>query len=185
MTWHQFADSSEQRFLAAGVPERQVFRQKAGFKLRADFGVLQQSFDFGGEGEQPSVPEIVERLDAQPVARAEQGAGVLVPQREGKHPPKTLDAVGAELLVGVDHGFGIAGGAIAVPGLFQLRAYGRVVEDLAVVDDPQAAVLVGHRLLAGGQVDDAQAAVAQMSPSVLVVTEGIGTTMLQHRSHAL
>ena len=75
--------------------------------------------------------------------------------------------------------------AIAVPGLFQLRAHGGVIEDFAVVDDPQAAVLVGHRLLASGQVDDAQAAMAQMSPSVLMVTEGIGTAMLQHRCHAL
>ena len=36
-----------------------------------------------------------------------------------------------------------------------------VVVDLAVEDQPDAIVLVGHRLIAGGQVDDAQAAEAE------------------------
>src|SRR5204863_6189321 len=82
-------------------------------------------------------------------------------------------------------GFGVAGGAVLVSGPLQFRTDIRMVEDFAVVDDPQRAVLIGHGLLPGGHVDDAQPAVAQMGPSVLMVAEAVRSAMLKHRCHPL
>ena len=70
----------------------------------------------------------------------------LVPHREGKHSAKPADALLPILLVGVHYGFGIAMALIAMAGGFQLRTQVRVIEDLAVVGDPEESVLVGHRL---------------------------------------
>jgi hypothetical protein len=58
----------------------------------------------------------------------------------------------------VHYRFGIAVCSIAVAGGFQSRTQIRVIEDFAVVDNPQRAVLIAHGLRAGRDVDDAQAA---------------------------
>jgi hypothetical protein len=44
---------------------------------------------------------IVHRLDAEPVAREEEGLPAPVPEREGEHPAKALDAGGAPFFPGV------------------------------------------------------------------------------------
>ncbi len=63
-----------------------------------------------------------------------------------------------------------------------------VVVDLAVEADPDRLVFVGERLLAGGQIDDAQTAVAQCRLSVDEDPFRVGTAMhdaVAHRDHAL
>ncbi len=50
-------------------------------------------------------------------------------------------------------------GAEPMAARFELGAQLGEVVDLAVEDDPDRAVLVGHRLIAGGEIDDAQPAV--------------------------
>ena len=103
----------------------------------------------------------VERLDAEAIAREQQPPPRRVPDREREHAAEALDAVVAPLLVGVDDRFGVGARAVAVAGRFELRPDVGVVVDLAVEDDPDRAVFVRQRLLAGGQIDDAQAAVAE------------------------
>ena len=104
---------------------------------------------------------VVQRLDAQPVARQEQGLAVAVPEREGEHAAKAVDAGLAPGLPGVDDDFGVAAGVEHVAERLQLRDQFLVVVDLAVEDDAHAVVFVVERLLAGGQVDDRQAPVPQ------------------------
>ena len=57
--------------------------------------------------------------------------------------------------------FGVAVGAEAVAGAFEPAAQLAEVVDLAVEDDPDRAVFVGHRLMPAGQVDDRQPPMAQ------------------------
>ncbi len=86
---------------------------------------------------------------------------VAVPQGEGEHARQARHAVGAPAFPGVDDGFRVAAVAEDVAEGGQFVAQRLEIVDLAVEDDGDAVVLVIHRLLAAGGVDDGQAAVAQ------------------------
>ena len=57
----------------------------------------------------------------------------------------------------MDDHFGVRVGAEPVPPRLELGSQLSVIVDLAVEHDPYAAVFVGDRLMAAGDVDDAQA----------------------------
>ena len=92
MARHQLADAGEQRFLAAGIAERQIFGEMRLLKLGRDRGMLEQRLDFRSEGEQFSIPVIIKRLLAHPVSRAEQSAPASIPNGECKHAAELLHA---------------------------------------------------------------------------------------------
>src|SRR5688500_1891863 len=73
-------------------------------------------------------------------------------------------------------------------GRFEDRPHGRVVVDLAVVGDPDGVVLVGQRLMAAGEIDDAEAAVAERRVAVDVQAGAVGSAVrddVAHPAHAL
>ena len=177
MAGHELADAGEERLLAGAVAEVEVFGEQRFFEARRDGGVRQQRLDFGGEGEQVAVPIVVEGLFAEAVAGAEQRAGVLVPDGEGEHAAEARDAIRPVLLVGVQDGFGVAAGAVSMAGLFEGGTEIGVIEDLAVIGDPEGAVFVGHGLVAAGDIDDAEAAVAQGGEGIAVVAGAVRAAM--------
>ena len=61
---HELADAGKHRLLAAVVAEGQVLGQHLFVGLRRDLRVLKKRFDLRREGEETTVPEIVEGLDA-------------------------------------------------------------------------------------------------------------------------
>ena len=82
-------------------------------------------------------------------------------------PRRRLDAVGAVLLVEVDDDLGVAVRARSGgPRRSSSRAQLAEVVDLAVEDDDDRAVLVEDRLVAGLEVDDAQALDAEADAAV-------------------
>jgi len=177
MAGHQLADVAEQRPLVADVAEGKILGQQRLVEARRDSGMLQQRLDLGGEGEQRSVPVVVEGFDAEAVAGAEQRLGLPVPDGEGEHAAQRGNTARPVLLPGMQDGFGVAVRAVAVAGGFQGRAQSGVVEDLAVEDDLGRAVLVGHGLVAAGQVDDAEPAVSEggrrVQPDAAVVRSAV------------
>ena len=106
-----------------------------------------------------------------------------VGDREGEHAVELLDAGVAVLFVGVDDGFGVGLGAEAMAAGLELAAELAMVVDLAVEDDPDRAVFVGHRLLAAGPVDDRQAPVTEARPRGVKVAAAIGSAMVQPVGH--
>ena len=58
-----------------------------------------------------------------------------------------------------------------------------VIEDFAVERDPDRAVLIGHRLPAARDVDDAQTGVSERRPRLAVDPIRIGPAMPQYRDH--
>ena len=105
--------------------------------------MLQQRLDLGCEREQPAVPVIVEGLDAQPVARAEQPLPLGVPDCECEHTPQQPQAIRTVLFVGVEDGLGVGTRLVAMAGPFERRTQRRMVVDLAVEGDPERAGFVG------------------------------------------
>src|SRR5437588_12751232 len=69
---------------------------------------------------------------------------------------------------------------------FELDAQLLEIVNLAVEDDDDVAVFVGHRLMAQGrEVDDRQPAVAETDRSIGIAAFAIGTTVRDDVGHAL
>src|SRR4051794_37399262 len=105
-------------------------------------------------------------------------------------------ARGAFLLVEMNDGFGVAVRAKLVTRGFEPGAKLLIVVRLAVKYDPDAAVLVAHRLRAGGKIDDGEATVPQgdtrdrfswslQTEFIEIRSIGVGTAMAQTIGHAL
>ena len=177
----------EDRARLGHVAEREVVLDRAAGRCRARSPPCASS-DFSSEPK-TSVPSrqqrVVQRLDAEAVARQEQRLLVAVPQREREHAAEALDAVLAPRLPGVHDDLGVAARAEDVAERLQLGDQLLVVVDLAVEDDDDAAVLVEQRLLAGREVDDRQAAVAEADARLDVKAAFVGAAMvLRSRSCA-
>jgi hypothetical protein len=157
------------------VEQRQVRVDRLGPPVARDGRVLEQRLDLGAEDHALARQlGVVERLDAEAVAREQQTAGLRVPDREGEHPPEPIHAALAPLLVAMDDDLGVGARAEAMAVRDEFGADLGEVVDLAVEDDLDRAVLVAERLVAGRQVDDAQAAVPEADAGAVVVAAGIG-----------
>ncbi len=174
----------EQGIVRAHVSEREVLRQRGFVERRPDRGMLEQGLDLGPEHESGSVPPIVKRLDPVPVARAKQRLLLAIPHRVGEHSIEAGDARRSVLLVAVDNRLGVTPRAVAVSGPLEIGAEAGVVEDLPVIDDPKGIGLVRHRLMSGGQIDDAQAAVSEIGVVVVVVPGIVRSPVLDRVRHA-
>ena len=84
----------------------------------------------------------------------------------------------------MQYGLRVAVRAIDVAARFQGFAEIRVIVNLAVVDDVERAVLVGHRLMARRDINDAQTAVAQAHTPVNEDALVVRPAMRNHVAHA-
>jgi hypothetical protein len=84
----------------------------------------------------------------------------------------------------VKNDFGVAVGCELMPARFQFGAQLNVIEDFAVEDNPQRAVLVSNRLLAAGEINDTQARVAKPHIAAKIDAEFVGTPMTDHAEHS-
>jgi len=84
----------------------------------------------------------------------------------------------------VNDGFGVAVGVEGVAQFFQLLAQLEIVVDLAVEDDPRAAVLVVNRLRSAFEIDDREAAHSEADRAVDVKAVVVGTAMPDRVAHA-
>ena len=135
--------------------------------------MLEQHFDFGGKSEEPAVPKVVEGFYAKAIAHAEKLFSVLIPNGVRKHAAIARYGLIAPLFVGMDAGFGIAMTLIAMSRGFEFGTNVGVIEDLAVVGNPQRVVFIAHRLAAGREIDDAQAAMTDCYLSLHVEAVGV------------
>src|SRR5512136_1441938 len=110
--------------------------------------------DFRSEQQTLRRQLVVQRLDAQAVARDEERSCVAIPDGKGEHAAQMLHTVRAVLLEKVNDGLGIAMRAVAVAARDELLAQGKMVINFAVEYDPERAVFVRNRLMSAGNVDN-------------------------------
>src|SRR5438045_8798210 len=113
-----------------------------------------KSLQLRGEDESAAIPLVVQRLDAQMVARDEQALRRAVPQGEGEHALEMLEHAHAVFAIGVEQRFRVAGGTESMAALGELLAQGEEVVDLPVEDDGELTIGRAHRLRAAGKVED-------------------------------
>ena len=131
--------------------------------------IEQQRLDLRREHEALVVHRVIERLDADAVAHEPELSCARVPEREGEHATHPVQAVDTPLLEGVHEHLrvGVVGTEHVTADPLELRAHLGVVVDLAVVDELEAAVLVGDRLVSRmRQVDDREPARAETDAGV-------------------
>src|SRR5207253_549063 len=110
----------------------------------------------------------------QPVARKKERLAITVPEREGEHAAEALDATLAPRLPGMHDHLGVALRAEDVAEGNQFRNERLEVVELAVEYHHHRAVLVVERLLAGREVDDGEAPVAEANAGLEVQAAGVG-----------
>ena len=167
--WKLF-DSLERRDRLGDVEIGEEMMDGGWPKLSRNARVRQQAFDLGAPDELPVSNGVVELLDSHPVAREEQAFPATVPEREGEHPVAALHEVVAELFVGVNDHFGVGRRSKAMTARLELAPQLAKVVDLAVEDDPDAAVFVGDRLVSPADVDDREAAHGEADMARILVT---------------
>ena len=157
----QLLHALEEGILAGGILEAQVQFQLIPVQFFFEFGVGQKTFDLTAEQQGITILIIIEGLDAEVIPGAEQGVGLFIPQRKGKHTPKPLQQALAPLFVAVQQHLRVAAGGKHMAFFFQLGFQLLKIVDLAVEDHHHAAVFVVHGLCTALQVDDGQAAMTQ------------------------
>src|SRR5581483_9256834 len=145
--------------------------------------MLYQRLNLGCECEHPAIPEVVERLDAHPIPRAKQPLTLRVPNRKRKHPAEVTDAFGPILFVRMEDGLSIRSRLITMPCGFKSGPESGVIIDLAVVSDPQRAILVAHRLPAALDIHHRQPPVAQVRVRIVVETKVVRPAMPDRLRH--
>lgn len=95
------------------------------------------------------------------------------------------DEGGLHLEPGVDDDLGVGMGAKAVAERFEFGHQFLEVVDFAVEHDHDRAILIEQRLLAGGQINDRQPAVAQPHSLFQVQSALVGATMKLRFIHAM
>ena len=104
---------------------------------------------------------------------------------EGPHPEHALEALRAEVLIEVQDDFAVGFSAQAVAAREQFFAQFAEVIDLSVGDEDERAILVFHGLMAAGNVNNAQAAMAQPGVFATEVAGAVGPAVDERRGHAL
>jgi hypothetical protein len=162
---------SEKRLCSAGVDR--LVRRKQRLRGRCE----QQAIIVG---------RVVQRLDADAVARQHQSLPAGIPKAEREHTVQPLHAIRTPLCIGFQDNFGIAARFEAVSFLLELLPELRVVVDGAVEHERVAVGVIDHRL-AGffRQVDDRQPTVTQTNRAIDVIAGAIRSAPLEPVHHAM
>src|SRR5689334_94340 len=153
---HRLDDRTEQQ-----KSFNRVAREAAGNRF-----ACKQSSQFGSEEQHAGDNRVVERLDAEAVARQKNSASVsaartcipAVPHSKCKHTVQMVYAAIAPLLVSVDDRFTITAGTKAMAEAFQFYAQLPKIIDLSITDDGNVTRFVIDRLGATGDIQNAEPA---------------------------
>ena len=135
----QLEDALEERFVQGAELEAQVLCQRPFVQLALVSGVLQDALDFRCENELALLLRVVEGLNAEVVARAEELVGGAVPNGECEHAAQAREGVFAPGQVAGEQHFGVGVGAERPAVCLKLGAQIAVVVDFAVEYDGEIA----------------------------------------------
>src|SRR5438132_13589787 len=109
----------------------------------------------------------------------------MVPNGEGKHPAKLINAFFAVFFPGMQNDFGVRLSTKPVASLDELLSKFDKVVDFAVEDNPSRFIFVGHRLATAGKINNAQAIEGKtdVAPAQLPVV--IRSTMPRDLAHTI
>ena len=154
MTALQLADALKQGASGPGILLKKIGIDR--IIIRCDFHEARSvdSPDFRCENQRPVCPfGDIERLDTQPITPQHQAPLATVPYSKREHAVETRQDFFAPGLIAMYQHFGV--GMVRGKDMTQrlkLSSNCPVVVNLSVKNDPDRAILIGHRLVAGVQV---------------------------------
>src|SRR5215475_4472070 len=126
---------------------------------------------------------VVEWLDSEAVASKEERLFPVIPDCEREHSAQMLNAVRAIFFVQVNYCFGVTVSRVAMPASLQILSQLQVVVNLAVEDDRERMIFVTDGLVAGREVDDAEAAHPQSDRAIQKKSVIVGASILDYPAH--
>src|SRR5262249_32227107 len=164
------------------VVERQVEAQRIAIGLERHAGGA-QARNLAREVDALRQDRVVERLLAESIAREKEALAPRVPDRVGVHAAQPLQAFGTFLFVEVNQRLRVGRGVELVAARDQIGAQFLVLVDLAVEDDPDAAIFIGDGLVAGIEVDDGEAAHTDGAAAIDIDAFLIGAAVANLAAH--
>ena len=153
----QLVDPLKQRARRGGDDEGQVVIERCQVDAPRHLRVLEDRLDLRAEQNPAGKHGVIEGLDADPIAHQEELPMTGVPDRQCEHALEAAHEVGSLFLIEMNECFRVGARSVGVTLRLQLFPQAGVVVDLSVEGNPDRAVLVRHRLSAGGrQIDDRQ-----------------------------
>src|SRR5260221_10563910 len=178
MRGRQLGDIPVDRLALRNIAISEIILDSGRIESPLELGADEQRLQLRCE-EQPTIVEhgVIERLLAEAVAGEKQRLFPLVPQRKGKHAAEALQTIRAPFLPGVNDDLGIRMGAEAMSPVRQLCRKGLEIVDLAIERDDNGVVLVEQRLLAPGDADDGEPAMAETDGARQMEAAAVRTAM--------
>src|SRR4030095_9467217 len=155
MPGRQTVNVAEGRARRKRTPITENLLQGDGIKTRAHSRMRENGFDFRTKDQAAARAGIEHRTDAEAIPGQKEGAVAFVVNSDRKLAVETCKAFRPELLVKVEDDLGIGMRCELVPACFEFGAQLDIVENLAIEDDPECAVLIADWLLAARKVHDA------------------------------
>ena len=178
--------SLEGRAGAGHVSVGQVVRDPGRVRAGVNGRVLENGLGLRREAEGLGILLVAEGLLPQAIARQKELAPGGVPDGEGEHAPERIQAADPAFLVEVEDHLRVGVGAEPVAPSHEVGPEVLEIVDLPVEDDPDRAVLVRHRLVAGGaEIDDAETPVREAHRPLAVDPGIVWAAMGLDRIHAL
>ena len=123
--------------------------------LQVQVWQAQQRLDFRRKAKAHAGLAVIERLDAQPVARQKELARALIPQRNRKHAAQALHNLRAPFFIAMQHALRIRARTKDMPAALKFHPQSLMVIDLAIEHKPKRAGLAAHGLMPrGSQIND-------------------------------
>jgi hypothetical protein len=164
---------------------RQIFARRSRIDLAGETVSSQQRIELGAEEKSAGCePGIIQRLDAEGVARDKKPPFPVIPDGEREHAAETGQAIFLPVGIGLQEHFRVAVGFECVSGLLEFGSEFAVIVDGAVENQGVAAVGGLHRLMAVRGIENGQAAHAKGSLMDRGVAFIIGPAVNHRRTHA-
>ena len=167
-----------------GDPKRKDLIESDGIDFSGYAGNRKNRFDFGGKKERSIENGVEKRPDPEPVAGKKELFPFTVPNSKGPLAIEVVDAFLAFLLVEAQEHFGVRLRAECDSLFDQIVLQFDVVEDFSVKDDGERFVFVVHRLLARGEINDAETRVSKTGQLVCVDAQVVRAAMVDLPGHA-
>ena len=185
MTGRELGDRPIDAARLGHIAVGEVLLDRASVDVAPNLRAQHQRLQFRGKQHTAVTQQrVIERLDAQMIARHEQRFALGVPHRKGEHAAQVSHAVLVPMQPGVQQHLGIGMRAKPVAGGLEFLAQRLKVVDLAVEGQPAAARVAGHGLLTAGEIDDRETSVAETDTRFEVITGFVWAAVGQRIGHA-